>query len=88
MRVAKVDSMHLKSGHPCSMGSMDADFDLMKRLITILSKYPNKFIVSKGPLHEQIVLSDNMWGKQSVPQIDILSIVDLVITHGGNNTIT
>ncbi len=72
-----------------SMGSMGgADIDLMKRLITILSKSPNKFIVSKGPLHEQIELSDNMWGKQSVPRIDILPIVDLVIIHGGNNTIT
>jgi UDP:flavonoid glycosyltransferase YjiC (YdhE family) len=72
-----------------SMGSMGgADVKLMERLINILSKSPHRFIVSKGPLHEQIELSDNMWGKQSVPQIEILPIVDLVITHGGNNTIT
>jgi UDP:flavonoid glycosyltransferase YjiC (YdhE family) len=85
------ESLREKSGKLIyfSMGSMGgADVKLMERLITILSKSPHRFIVSKGPLHEQIELSDNMWGKQSVPQIDILPIVDLVITHGGNNTIT
>jgi UDP:flavonoid glycosyltransferase YjiC (YdhE family) len=85
------ESLREKSGKLIyfSMGSMGgADVKLMERLITILSKSPHRFIVSKGPLHEQIELSDNMWGKQSVPQIDILSIVDLVVTHGGNNTIT
>ena len=29
-----------------------------------------------------------MWGQQSVPQIQVLPVVDLVITHGGNNTIS
>ena len=29
-----------------------------------------------------------MWGQRSVPQIQVLPVVDLVITHGGNNTIT
>ena len=47
----------------------------------------NKFIVSKGPKHLQIELPDNMWGQQSVPQIQVLPVVDLVITHGGNNTL-
>jgi len=29
-----------------------------------------------------------MWGQQYVPQTAILPLVDLVITHGGNNTVT
>ena len=60
----------------------------MKRLIGILAESKHRFIVSKGPKHKQIELPDNMWGQQSVPQIQILPVVDLVITHGGNNTIT
>jgi UDP:flavonoid glycosyltransferase YjiC (YdhE family) len=29
-----------------------------------------------------------MWGAQQVPQTKVLPLVDLVITHGGNNTVT
>ena len=72
-----------------SMGSMGGtDVKLMIRLVSILSKSKHKFIVSKGPLHEKYELPDNMWGKQFVPQIEVLLTVDLVITHGGNNTVT
>ena len=60
----------------------------MKRLVDILSKSKHRFIVSKGLLHSQYSLSDNMWGEKSVPQIQVLPLVELVITHGGNNTIT
>jgi uncharacterized protein (TIGR00661 family) len=45
-------------------------------------------IVSKGPQHEQIRLADNMAGAEFLPQTSILPQVDLVITHGGNNTVT
>jgi UDP:flavonoid glycosyltransferase YjiC (YdhE family) len=72
-----------------SMGSMGgADVELMKRLVSILSKSKHRFIVSKGPLHDQYELADNVWGEKTVPQIKVLSVVDLVITHGGNNTFT
>ena len=71
------------------MGSMGgADIDLMKRLTGFLAESKHRFIVSKGPLHDKYELADNMWGQQSVPQIQVLPVVDLVITHGGNNTVT
>jgi UDP:flavonoid glycosyltransferase YjiC (YdhE family) len=72
-----------------SMGTIGcSELGLMKRLIGILAKSPNRFIISKGPLADQIDLPDNMWGAPSVPQTKVIPLVDLVITHGGNNTIT
>jgi UDP:flavonoid glycosyltransferase YjiC (YdhE family) len=41
-----------------------------------------------GPLHAELDLADNMWGAEFVPQTSVLPLVDLVITHGGNNTTT
>ena len=45
-------------------------------------------IVSKGPLADQLELPDNMTGAAFLPQPAIIPQVDLVITHGGNNTVT
>jgi UDP:flavonoid glycosyltransferase YjiC (YdhE family) len=41
-----------------------------------------------GPQHEQLRLADNMTGAEFLPQTSLLPQVDLVITHGGNNTVT
>ncbi|XP_054152675.1 uncharacterized protein LOC128951453 [Oppia nitens] len=72
-----------------SLGSMGGtDVDNMKRLVGILAKSQHRFIVSKGPLGDEYDLPDNMWGQPSVAQTQVLPLVDLVITHGGNNTIT
>ncbi|MEU0741714.1 nucleotide disphospho-sugar-binding domain-containing protein [Streptomyces sp. NPDC006134] len=72
-----------------SLGSLgSADVDLMRRIIASLARTPHRYIVSKGPLHEEIELPPNMWGAEFVPQTRILPLVDLVITHGGNNTVT
>jgi len=72
-----------------SMGTFgSADLELMKRIVRILGKSPNKFIVSKGPLHDKYELPDNMWGRETLPQTKILPLVDLVITNGGNNTVS
>jgi MGT family glycosyltransferase len=72
-----------------SLGSLgSADVGLMNGLVEVLAGTPHRFIVSKGPQHELIELADNMWGQEYLPQPAILPMVDLVITHGGNNTVT
>ncbi|XP_054158199.1 NDP-glycosyltransferase YjiC-like [Oppia nitens] len=72
-----------------SMGSMGSvDVQLMKRFVDILAKTRHKYIVSKGLMANEYELADNMWGEASVPQTNVLPLVDLVITHGGNNSVT
>ena len=72
-----------------SLGSLgSADVELMQRLIDVLGSTRHRVIVSKGPLADQIKLYDNMTGEGFLPQPSILPQVDLVITHGGNNTVT
>jgi MGT family glycosyltransferase len=72
-----------------SLGSLgSADVDLMKRLIETLGGTGYRVIVSKGPQHDQLTLADNMVGEEFLPQTNILPVVDAVITHGGNNTVT
>jgi MGT family glycosyltransferase len=72
-----------------SLGSLgSADVELMRRVIDTLGKTPHRYIVSKGPLHQEFELADNMWGAEFLPQTRIIPSVDLVITHGGNNTTT
>ncbi len=72
-----------------SLGSLgSADVGLMRRLIGMLASTPHRFIVSMGPCHDELELADNMVGAEFLPQTRILPLVDLVITHGGNNTTT
>jgi MGT family glycosyltransferase len=72
-----------------SLGSLgSADVDLMERLVEVLSRTKHRYVVSKGPRADEFELADNMWGSARLPQTSILPEVDLVITHGGNNTVT
>ncbi|NBE92426.1 glycosyltransferase [Nonomuraea sp. KC401] len=72
-----------------SLGSLgSSDVELMRRVIGVLADTPHQYIVSKGPLHGEIDLPDNMWGAEFLPQTRIIPLCDLVITHGGNNTTT
>jgi len=72
-----------------SLGSLgSADVPLMTRLIDLLAATEHGVIVSLGPQHEQLALADNMAGAEFLPQTSILPQVDVVITHGGNNTVT
>jgi MGT family glycosyltransferase len=72
-----------------SLGSLGSgDVPLMKRLVEALAETPNRYVVSKGPQHAEYELADNMVGEEFLPQVSVLPHVDLVITHGGNNTTT
>jgi len=72
-----------------SLGSLGgADVELMQRLVDVLGMTRHRFIVSKGPQADRITLADNMFGAQMLPQTTVIPQVDLVISHGGNNTVT
>jgi MGT family glycosyltransferase len=65
-----------------------ADVGLMQRLIDVLGTSRHRVIVSMGPRADELRLADNMTGAATVPQTKVIPQVDLVITHGGNNTTT
>jgi MGT family glycosyltransferase len=72
-----------------SLGSLgSADVALMEKLVAELAATPYRIVVSKGPQASEFELADNMVGAEFLPQTEILPQVDLVITHGGNNTVT
>ena len=71
-----------------SLGSLGCmDVGLMQRLIDALAATEYRVIVSMGPLKDQMTLGPNMYGDQFLPQPSILPQCDLLITHGGNNTV-
>jgi len=72
-----------------SLGSLgSADVGLMRRLIDVLGRTLHRYVVSLGPQHADLDLPPSMWGAEFLPQTTIVPLVDLVITHGGNNTTT
>jgi len=72
-----------------SLGSLgSADVGLMQKLIDTLGSADHFVVVSMGPQHEELRLAPNMTGEEFLPQPAILPLVDVVITHGGNNTVT
>jgi MGT family glycosyltransferase len=72
-----------------SLGSLGSgDVPLMKDLVAALAETPHRYVVSKGPQHTEYELAGNMVGEEFLPQVSALPQVDLVITHGGNNTTT
>jgi MGT family glycosyltransferase len=71
-----------------SLGSLGCmDLKLMQRLIDALATTEHRAIVSMGPLKDQMTLGPRMYGAEFLPQPSILPQCDLLITHGGNNTI-
>jgi UDP:flavonoid glycosyltransferase YjiC (YdhE family) len=71
-----------------SLGSLgSADVGLMQGLIDALGSSPYRVIVSMGPRSDELKLASNMVGEEFLPQTQVLPLVDVVITHGGNNTV-
>jgi UDP:flavonoid glycosyltransferase YjiC (YdhE family) len=71
-----------------SLGSLgSADVELMQRLIDALATSDHRVVVSMGPRADELHLADNMVGDEFLPQTTVLPEVDVVITHGGNNTV-
>lgn len=71
-----------------SLGSLGCmDVTLMQRLIDALASTEHRTIVSMGPLGDQMTLGPNMYGERFLPQPSVLPQCDLLITHGGNNTV-
>ena len=60
----------------------------MRTLVAALADTPHRYVVSRGPRHDEYELADNMIGAEFLPQTSVLPHVDAVITHGGNNTVT
>ena len=73
-----------------SLGSLgSADVELMRRLVDTLADAPLPRDRLQGPAaRPSSSCADNMVGEEFLPQTSILPQVDLVITHGGNNTVT
>jgi MGT family glycosyltransferase len=71
-----------------SLGSLgSADVELMQGLIDVLAGSDHRVVVSMGPRAGELNLADNMTGVEFLPQTAVLPEVDVVITHGGNNTV-
>jgi MGT family glycosyltransferase len=71
-----------------SLGSLGCmDLILMQRLIDALGTTDHRVIVSMGPLKDKMRLGPHMYGDAFLPQPSILPQCDLLITHGGNNTV-
>jgi MGT family glycosyltransferase len=73
-----------------SLGSLgSADVELMQRLIDTLAAHDGiELVVSLGPQHELLGVPDHVHGAEFLPQTAILPRAAVVITHGGNNTVT
>jgi UDP:flavonoid glycosyltransferase YjiC (YdhE family) len=72
-----------------SLGSLgSAEPELMGRLVDLLGRSQYRAIVSLGSQAGKIDLPENVWGEEFLPQPSIVPLVDAVITHGGNNTVT
>lgn len=64
--------------------------NVFKKILEGISKSNYQIIVSAGGAYNELIKEDfreNVMIYKSVPQLEVLRCVDLVISHGGNNTI-
>lgn len=81
----------------CSLGTITQGFQSRKKrflleMIKVATQYPSDlFVLSVGKdfnINELFPISENMYVFEFVPQVDLLQYCDIMITHGGMNTIT
>jgi hypothetical protein len=60
------------------VGALQAEFSAfcVERLIDVLSRTSHRYVVSKGPQHDEYELADNMIGEEFLPQTSVLPHVD------------
>ena len=68
-----------------SVGSMSSAYKpLMEHIVEVLSQLPNyAFILSGGPLIDQLKLADNIYAEKFVDQLAVLQSVSIMVSHGG-----
>jgi UDP:flavonoid glycosyltransferase YjiC (YdhE family) len=73
-----------------SFGSLGSgDTDVLKKIITVISKMPYRALVNVGDyMDEYSDTPDNIHLQSWYPQPSVISQVDAVIHHGGNNSFT
>lgn len=74
-----------------SFGTVFGDFaeEYVQRVLDVLDKVPDcKFIVSKGKNGDKIKFPSNKFiGENWIDQLAVLQIADLMIGHGGANSL-
>lgn len=60
----------------------------MEHVVSVLAQLPYRFILSGGPLINELKLGENTYSEKYLPQLAILQIVECAVTHGGNNSLT
>jgi MGT family glycosyltransferase len=68
-----------------SLGSLDTR--LLQHVVDVVARTGHRTIVSLGPCHDEVQLPSHMYGEPFLPQPNVLSQCDLLITHGGSNTL-
>lgn len=60
--------------------------EVFKEQLELIKSIPHKFIVSKGKFGDQFELPPNCVGANNLNQLELLPLVDLFVTHAGNNS--
>ena len=68
-----------------SVGSMSSAYKpLMDHIVEVLARLPNyAFILSGGPLLDQLKLAENIYAERFVNQLAVLQTVSCMVSHGG-----
>ena len=72
-----------------SLGTLvSTQSNLMQRIVDLLGTIEHNFVVSKGARGDRLEMPSNCIGQNFLNQVELLPHVQLMITHGGNNTLT